>query len=47
MTFFASLPRDAGVRHILGLDLRAGRALNEFQSKVRRQDTGLTALHKK
>ena len=39
MTFFASLPHDAGVRHILGINPAAGRALIEFHSAVLRQVT--------
>jgi uncharacterized peroxidase-related enzyme len=46
MTFFASLPADAGVRHILGLNPQAGRALVDLHSAVLRQDTALTAAHK-
>jgi uncharacterized peroxidase-related enzyme len=46
MTFFASLPHDAGVRHILGMNPRAGRALIDFHTAVLRQDTALTAPHK-
>jgi hypothetical protein len=32
MSFFKSLPDDAGVRHILTLKPRAGRALVEFHT---------------
>jgi hypothetical protein len=46
MTFFASLPHDAGVRHILGLNPRAGRALIEFHTAVLRQDTALAYARK-
>lgn len=46
MSFFPSLPADAGVRHILALNPRAGRALIEFHSAVLREDTALTAAHK-
>lgn len=46
MTFFASLPADAGVRHILALNPEAGRALIAFHSAVLRADTALTAAHK-
>lgn len=46
MTYFPSLPEDAGVRHILGLNPRAGRALIEFHTAVLRQDTALTARDK-
>jgi uncharacterized peroxidase-related enzyme len=46
MSFFPSLPEDAGARHILGLNPQAGRALIEFHSAVLRQDTALTSAHK-
>jgi uncharacterized peroxidase-related enzyme len=46
MSFFRSLPADAGVRHILALHPEAGRALVAFHSAVLRQDTALTAAHK-
>jgi len=46
MSYFTRLPHDAGVRHILGLNPQAGRALIEFHSAVLRQDTALTAAHK-
>ncbi|MEO8123417.1 MAG: carboxymuconolactone decarboxylase family protein [Burkholderiales bacterium] len=46
MTFLASLPDDAGVRHILKLNPAAGRALLEFHSAVLRTDTPLTAADK-
>lgn len=46
MTYFPSLPEDAGVRHILALNPRAGRALIEFHTAVLRQDTALTARDK-
>jgi alkylhydroperoxidase family enzyme len=46
MTYSPSLPEDAGVRHILGINPRAGRALIEFRTAVLRQDTELTARHK-
>lgn len=46
MPFLASLPDDAGVRHILKLNPAAGRALLEFHSVVLRTDTQLTAANK-
>lgn len=46
MSYFPSLPADAGVRHILGLNPQAGRALIEFHTAVLRVDTALTAAHK-
>lgn len=46
MSFFPSLPEDTGVRHILALNPRAGRALIEFHTAVLRQDTALTARDK-
>jgi uncharacterized peroxidase-related enzyme len=46
MTYFPSLPDDAGVRHILALNPQAGRALLDFHTAVLRQDTALTAAHK-
>jgi uncharacterized peroxidase-related enzyme len=46
MSFFPSLPADAGVRHILGFNPEAGRALIALHTAVLRQDTALTAAHK-
>jgi uncharacterized peroxidase-related enzyme len=42
MPFFASLPADAGVRHILQLNKRAGRALIEFHQALLRGDSPLS-----
>jgi uncharacterized peroxidase-related enzyme len=41
MPFFSSLPGDAGVRHILPLNKRAGRALIEFHEALLRGDSPL------
>lgn len=41
MPFFPSLPDDAGVRHILGLNPAAGRALIEFHSAALRNASAL------
>lgn len=46
MSFFASLPADAGVRHILCLHPEAGRALIALHTAVLRQDSALTARDK-
>lgn len=46
MPFFASLPDDAGARHILSLNPVAGRALIEFHSAALRTDSQLTARDK-
>lgn len=46
MSFFPSLPADAGVRHILKLNPAAGRALLELHTAVLRTDTRLTARDK-
>ncbi len=46
MSFFPSLPGDAGVRHILALNPAAGRALIEFHSAALRADSQLTARDK-
>lgn len=46
MSFFPSLPEEAGVRHILKLNPAAGRALIEFHSAVLRVDSQLTAREK-
>jgi uncharacterized peroxidase-related enzyme len=46
MSFFPSLPEDAGVRHILKLNPAAGRALIELHTAVLRTDTRLTARDK-
>jgi uncharacterized peroxidase-related enzyme len=46
MSYFASLPADAGVRHVLTLNPQARRALIDFHTAVLRQDTALTAAHK-
>ncbi len=46
MPYFPSLPEDAGVRHILGLNPAAGRALIEFHSAALRTDSQLTAKDK-
>ena len=46
MSFFTSLPEEAGVRHILKLNPAAGRALIEFHSAVLRVDSRLTAREK-
>jgi uncharacterized peroxidase-related enzyme len=41
MSFFRSLPADAGVRHILQLNKPAGRALVEFHTALLRGDSPL------
>lgn len=46
MSFFPSLPEDAGVRHLMSLNPDAGRALVAFHTAVLRQDTALTAKDK-
>ncbi len=46
MPFLASLPADAGVRHILTLNRAAGRALIELHSAALRNDSQLTAADK-
>lgn len=46
MSFFPSLPDDAGVRHILMLNPAAGRALIEFHTATLRTDSQLTAREK-
>ena len=46
MTFFTSLPEDAGVRHILALNSGAGRALLELHSAALRVDSQLTSKEK-
>lgn len=46
MTFFSTLPADAGVRDILKANPAAGLALVEFHSAVLRADTQLTAKEK-
>lgn len=46
MPFFPSLPEDAGVRHILKLHPRAGRALIEFHEALLRTDSQLTSRDK-
>ena len=46
MPFFPSLPDDAGVRHILGLNPAAGRALIEFHSAALRNASKLQARDK-
>ena len=46
MSFFPSLPGDAGVRHILALNPAAGRALIEFHGAALRADSQLTARDK-
>ncbi len=38
MSFFKSLPEDAGVRHILSLNPQAGRALVEFHTAALRNE---------
>lgn len=42
MPFFQSLPEDAGVRHILGLNKPAGRALIQFHEALLRGDSPLS-----
>jgi hypothetical protein len=42
MTFFPSLPDDAGVRHILTFNPAAGRALIDFHSAALRNPSRLT-----
>ncbi|GIL01114.1 MAG: alkyl hydroperoxide reductase AhpD [Alphaproteobacteria bacterium] len=42
MPFFSSLPDDAGVRHVLTLNPRAGRALVDFHTAVLRQPSALS-----
>lgn len=46
MTFFPSLPADAGVRHILALNAAAGRALVEFHTAALRNTSRLSARDK-
>ncbi len=46
MSFFRSLPEDAGVRHILSLNRAAGRALVEFHTAAMRNASGLTPRDK-
>lgn len=46
MSFFKSLPEDAGVRHILTLNPRAGRALVEFHTAALRNEGPLEPRHK-
>ncbi|RVT49599.1 carboxymuconolactone decarboxylase family protein [Rubrivivax albus] len=46
MSFFPSLPADAGARHLLALNPEAGRALVAFHCAVLRHDTALTARDK-
>ena len=46
LPYLPSLPADAGVRHILGLNVAAGRALIEFHDAVLRVDSQLTARDK-
>lgn len=46
MSFFASLPEDAGVRHILTLNPEAGRALVAFHTAALRNSGPLVPAHK-
>lgn len=46
MSFFKSLPEDAGVRHILTLNPQAGRALVEFHTAALRNEGPLEPGHK-
>ncbi len=46
MSYFASLPADAGVRHILGLNPAAGQALVMFHSAALRNNGPLTPKDK-
>ncbi|MBV5292919.1 MAG: peroxidase-related enzyme [Curvibacter lanceolatus] len=46
MSYFASLPADAGVRHILALNPAAGQALIMFHSAALRNDGPLTPKDK-
>lgn len=46
MSFFESLPPDAGVRHILALNPKAGQALIMFHSAALRNDGPLTPKDK-
>ncbi len=46
MSFFKSLPEDAGVRHILTLNSRAGRTLVEFHTAALRNEGPLEPHHK-
>lgn len=46
MSFFPSLPEDAGVRHILTLNPEAGRALVAFHTAALRNASPLTPAHK-
>lgn len=46
MSFFKSLPEDAGVRHILTLNPQAGRALVEFHTAALRNDGPLEPRYK-
>lgn len=46
MSFFPSLPADAGVRHILSLNPAAGRALIEFHSAALRNPSRLVPADK-
>lgn len=46
MSFFKSLPEDAGVRHILALNPQAGRALIEFHTAALRNEGPLEPRYK-
>lgn len=46
MSYFTSLPEDAGARHILVMNPAAGRALIEFHSAALRVDSQLTGKDK-
>lgn len=46
MSFFKSLPEDAGVRHILTLNPQAGRALVEFHTAALRNEGPLEPRYK-
>ncbi len=46
MSFFSSLPQDAGVRHILTLNREAGRALVAFHTAALRNAGPLEPAHK-
>lgn len=46
MPYFPSLPADAGVRHVIGLNRPAGRALIELHVAALRNDSALAARDK-
>lgn len=46
MSFFAGLPPDAGVRHAMALNKRAGRALVSLHTEIMRQPSRLSAAER-